>query len=170
MKQLIEEKQIIIKKKENKSKFVATTGIIASLYIALGYIFQPISFLGIQFRIAEVIVGFCILFPYSGLIGNCIGVFVLNLSSPLGPLDLISTIVNVPALYCIILLRHRKYMKYIGGLLYAFIISVYVAWLLNFVLSLNFLIMFIQVFISESILASLGILLFNLIEKKYKFE
>ena len=74
----------------------------AALYTALGYIFQPISFLGIQFRIAELIVGMCILFPYEGLIGKVLGVFLVNLTSPLGLIDLNSCWVNIPALFCII--------------------------------------------------------------------
>ena len=59
---------------------VSITAITAALYIALGYIFQPISFLGVQFRVAEIIVGMCIIFPMEGLIGNVIGVFFVNLS------------------------------------------------------------------------------------------
>ena len=149
--------------KKLESKDVASAGIIAALYIALEYIFQPISFLGIQFRVAEIIVGACILYPYAGLIGNVIGVLFVNVVSPLGALDLIGVVVNIPALYCIIIFRKHKYLKYIGGILYAFIISVYVAWLLNVVLGLPFLVMFVQVFISEAILATLGIYIFNYI-------
>ena len=98
-------------KLELESKDVAIAGIIGALYTALGYIFQPISFLGIQFRIAEIIVGICILYPYAGLIGNVIGVFFVNVVSPLGALDLIGVVVNIPALYCIIIFRKHKYLK-----------------------------------------------------------
>ena len=150
--------------KKNKSLEVSIAGITAALYITLGYVFQPISFLGIQFRIAEVLVGMCIIYPRAGLIGNVIGVLFVNLVSPLGALDLISVGVNIPALCCIIAFREHKYLKYLGGLLYAFIISVYVAWILNFVLGLPFPLMMIQVLISEAILATLGIVLFNYLE------
>lgn len=152
---------------------VAITGMTAALYTALGYIFQPISFLGLQFRVAELIVGMCIIFPIPGLIGNVIGVFFVNLTSPLGPIDLISCIVNVPALYCIILfkdLKEKKFMRYIGGLLYAVIISAYVAWALNFAFGLPFELMFIQVLIAEAILASLGIYIFSIIENRVEIS
>ncbi len=142
---------------------VALTAITAALYITLGYVFQPISFLGLQFRLAELIVGMCILFPIEGLIGNVIGVFFVNLTSPLGPIDLISCIVNIPALYCIVFFRDKKYLKYLGGILYAIIISIYVAIVLNLVFMLPIWLMFIQVLIAEVILASLGILLFDII-------
>lgn len=143
----------------NKSMFVSFTAITAALYIALGYIFQPISFLGVQFRVAEVIVGMCVLYSYPGLVGNIIGVFVVNLSSPLGLLDLISCVVNIPALMAIILLK--KNAKYLGGIIYSFIIALYVAWILNYVIGLPYEIMLIQVFAAEVILVTIGIGIFN---------
>ncbi|MFX1493366.1 MAG: QueT transporter family protein [Promethearchaeota archaeon] len=145
---------------------VALTAITAALYITLGYIFQPISFLGLQFRVAELIVGMCILFPWEGLVGNVIGVFFVNLSSPLGPIDLISCIVNIPALYCIIFLRDKKFLKYLGGVLYSILISIYVAIVLNYAFGLPILLMFVQVLIAELILAILGIFIFDIIKNR----
>jgi uncharacterized membrane protein len=152
----------------NISLSVALTAMTAALYIALGYLFQPVSFLGIQFRVAELIVGMCIIFPWEGLIGNVIGVFFVNLTSPLGPIDLISCIINIPALYCIVFLRNRKFLKYLGGVLYAIIISIYVAIVLNYAFGLPIWLMFVQVLIAEIILATLGILLFDSIQMRLK--
>ena len=152
--------------KNTLSLKVALTAITAALYITLGYVFQPISFLGLQFRVAELIVGMCILFPIEGLIGNVIGVFFVNLTSPLGPIDLISCVVNIPALYCIVLFRNKKFLKYLGGVLYAIIISIYVAIVLNLALMLPVWLMFVQVLIAELILASLGIFLFAIIRMR----
>lgn len=150
---------------ENISLKIALIAITAALYIALGYVFQAISFLGLQFRVAELIVGMCIIFPFEGLVGNIIGVFFVNLSSPLGPIDLISCIVNVPALYCIIYFKDKGVLKFLGGILYALIISLYVAFVLNFVLSLPIMLMFIQVLIPEVILTTIGIILFENIKR-----
>jgi len=153
----LEERNISIK--------VALTAITAALYIALGYLFQPISFLGLQFRVAELIVGMCVLFPFEGLTGKVIGVFFFNLTSPLGPIDLISCIVNVPALYCIVVLRDRKILKYLGGIFYAYIISIYVAIVLNIIIPQSiWWLNFVQVLIAEVILATIGILLFDIIK------
>jgi uncharacterized membrane protein len=153
---LIENKSLSIK--------VALTAITAALYVALGYVFQPISFYGLQFRVAELVVGMCLLFPMEGMLGKVIGVFFVNLSSPFVPFDLISTIVNVPALYCIIIFRNKMVLKYLGGMLYAIIISLYVAILIYFMASAPIWITFIPVFISEVILASLGIFIFTIIK------
>ncbi|KKN30224.1 hypothetical protein LCGC14_0836070 [marine sediment metagenome] len=149
---------------------IALIAITAALYIALGYIFQPIGFLGLQFRVAELIVGMCVLFPFEGLIGNVLGVFFVNLSSPLGSIDLISTIVNIPALYCIIFFKNKGLLKYLGGCLYAIIISIYVAIILNIVIGLPIWINFLLVLIPEVILATLGIILFDIIRSRFIFE
>jgi hypothetical protein len=145
---------------------VSITAITAALYIALGYIFQPISFFELQFRVAELVVGMCILFPWDGLAGKVIGVFFVNLTSPLGPIDLLSTIINIPALYCIVLFRNRKILKYLGGIMYSIIIALYVALVLNFTFGLFIWLVFAQVLISEVILSSLGILLFDIIRTR----
>jgi len=155
-----------LSEERNLSLKIALTAITAALYIALGYIFQPISFLGLQFRVAELIMGMCLIFPLEGLVGNVIGVFFVNLTSPLGPIDLIGCLVNIPALYCIIVFRNKKWLKYLGGIFYALIISIYVAIVLYAVLALPLWLMFVQVLISEVILASFGIFLFDIIRQK----
>ncbi|MFX1338143.1 MAG: QueT transporter family protein [Promethearchaeota archaeon] len=164
------EKRAIGYEKRPLSLRISIIAITAALYYVLGYIFLPLSFLGWQFRIAELMVGMCLIFPLEGLIGKIIGVFFLNLSSPLGPIDLLSTIVNIPALYCIIYFRNKGKLKYLGGVLYAIIISLYVAIILNLVLGLPIWLMFIQVLISEVILATLGIALFDKIKKMLEIE
>ena len=146
-----------------KSIDVSIASITASLYMVLGLAFQPISFLGIQFRLAEILVGMCIIYPKAGLIGKLLGVLIVNLFSPLGIIDLLSVVVNIPALYAIILLREKKYLKYVGGLVYSILISLYVAIILNIVIGLPIPLMFVQVFISEIVLATAGIKLFNYI-------
>ena len=64
---------------------VSLIAITAALYIALGYIFLPISFLGLQFRVAELIVGMCIIFPLEGMIGKIIGVFFFEFELSVRP-------------------------------------------------------------------------------------
>jgi len=165
-----DEKEFESIKKVNVSLRVALIAITAALYTALGYMFQPISFLELQFRVAELIVGMCIIFPYEGLIGNVLGVFFVNLTSPLGAIDLISCIVNIPALYCIIIFRNRRFLKYLGGVLYSIIISIYVATILYVSFGLPIWLNLIYVFISEVILASLGIFLFDIIKNRFNLD
>jgi len=114
--------------------------------------------------------GISYIFPFEGLVGNVLGVFFVNLTSPLGPIDLISCFVNIPALYCIIFFKNKGFLKYLGGLLYAIIISLYVAIILYIVLSLPIWINFIYVLIPELILATIGIALFEIVKSRFKIE
>ena len=166
----IDDKELESIKKVSVSLKVALIAITAALYTVLGYLFQPISFLGLQFRVAELIVGMCIIFPFEGLAGKVLGVFFVNLTSPLGAIDLISCIINIPALYCIIIFRNRRFLKYLGGVLYSIIISIYVATILFVSFGLPILLNLLYVFISEVILATLGIFLFDIIKSRFNLD
>jgi hypothetical protein len=147
---------------------IALIAITAALYVALGFISIPIGFLDVQFRIAEIVVGMCLIFPYEGLIGKVIGVFFVNLFSPIGFIDLISCIINVPALYCIILFRNNPKLKYLGAILYANIISIYVAIILYIGVNIQPIwFTFVKVLFSEVILAVLGVVVFSYIKDKF---
>jgi uncharacterized membrane protein len=162
-----DEKKIISFEERGISSKIALISITAALYFALGFISLPIGFLNIQFRIAEIVVGMCIIFPYEGLVGKVIGVFFVNLFSPLGLVDLISVIVNIPALYCIILFRGIPRLKYFGAVLYANIISLYVAIIVYLTYNAPVWLTFIQVLFSEVILAVSGVAIFSYINHKY---
>lgn len=79
--------------KKVKSKDVAMTAIFAALYYALGIVFQPISFMAIQVRVACALIPLIYLFGYPATIGITIGHLAFNMNSPIGFLDLISPFV-----------------------------------------------------------------------------
>ncbi|MFA7376134.1 MAG: QueT transporter family protein [Acholeplasmataceae bacterium] len=60
---------------------------IASIYVVLVFLFQPISYESLQFRIAELLV-IIVLFDHKSIVGLTIGCFVANLFSPLLVYDL----------------------------------------------------------------------------------
>lgn len=69
-------------------KFIATSSIIAALYVGLTWLLSPISYGAIQFRISEVLILLVVLNPkyaYSLVIG-CL---VANIASPLGWYDIV---------------------------------------------------------------------------------
>jgi len=143
---------------------ISIAAITAALYFVLGFFLQPIGFLSLQFRVAELLIGMVIIFPIGGIIGNALGVLIVNIFSPLGVLDLIGSPVNIVALIPLALLRDEKIWKYVGAIIYAAIISLYVAILLWYVFSLPLWICFLQVFISEIILSVLGVVIFSIIK------
>jgi len=79
------------------SRFVALMSVFAGLYVVLGYVLHPISFLQIQVRVADALYPLIAIFGLPSLIGLVIGHFFLNLSSPLGIIDLLSIPLFVPA-------------------------------------------------------------------------
>lgn len=167
----LKEKKIISFEERGLSLKIAITSITAALYVALGFISIPIGYLDIQFRIAEIVVGMCIIFPYEGLVGKVIGVFFVNLFSPLGLIDLLSVVVNIPALYCIVLFRERPKLKYLGAILYSNLISLYVAIILYLSIGIQPVwLSFVKVLFSEVILSVSGVAIFSYVNKKYEFR
>ncbi|KGR80225.1 QueT transporter family protein [Ureibacillus manganicus] len=71
-----------------KAKFIATTGIIAALYVAVTLLVAPFGFTEIQFRVSEMF-NHLVAFSPSFMPGVVIGVFIANLFSPLGMYDLV---------------------------------------------------------------------------------
>ena len=70
-------------KKSIDIKFIAESAIIAALYAALTWLFAPISYGPVQFRISEVLVLLVVLNPKYA-ISLIIGCFVANTTSSLG--------------------------------------------------------------------------------------
>ena len=70
-----------------KIKFLATSGIIAALYIAVTLLVAPFGFTEVQFRISEMF-NHLVAFNPRFAVGIIIGVFISNIFSPNGILDL----------------------------------------------------------------------------------
>jgi len=79
------------------SKFVSLTIIFAGLYTTLGYLLHPFSFMQIQVRVADALYPLIAIFGLPSLTGLVIGHFIVNLSSPLGLIDLLSVPIFIPA-------------------------------------------------------------------------
>ena len=69
-----------------KIKFLATSGIIAALYIAITLLVAPFGFTEVQFRISEMF-NHLVAFNPRFAVGIIIGVFISNIFSPNGILD-----------------------------------------------------------------------------------
>jgi uncharacterized membrane protein len=81
------------------AKKIARIAIIAALYAVCTFIFAPISYGAIQFRISECL---CVLafFSFEGVIGLTIGCFIANIFGN-GPLDLVfGTLATLLASLC----------------------------------------------------------------------
>lgn len=89
--------------KNNNIKFIAEAAIIAALYAALTWIFAPISYGPIQFRISEILVLLVVLNPKYA-VSLILGCFIANTTSSLGWYDMLfgtlaTTLAIIPMIY-----------------------------------------------------------------------
>ena len=133
----------------------AFSGIVAALYVVLGYAFQPISFLAIQVRVADALV---LLVTIEGLpcaIGLSFGIFFVNLSSPLGVMDLISVPISFILMLPMAGIHFRDgpvhNTRLWGGLIYTTGIAAWVACMLYVAYGVPWVIDFLVIWIGLAI-------------------
>jgi uncharacterized membrane protein len=146
--------------KNLKTRNFVVTIVISVLYVVLVYAFAPISFHQIQMRIANALIGLVPFLGWPGVYGLTLGVLLGNLSSPLGPIDLLSVLPSFAGLVTIYKLRNISVI--LGLQIYSSIISLWVAFMLYFVFNLPYFVTFIYVFIGVTIATTgLGYLLYK---------
>jgi hypothetical protein len=75
-----------------RTKDIALIAIYAALYAALVVVLGPFSYGPIQIRIADSLLAVVPLLGLAGVLGHTLGVFVGNIFSIAGPIDLLNTI------------------------------------------------------------------------------
>lgn len=70
------------------ASYIARCGIIASLYVAFTFVFAPISFGPVQFRLAEALTVLPILFP-EAVPALAVGCAIANIASSFGWIDIV---------------------------------------------------------------------------------
>jgi len=137
-----------------KTKTLALTTIFATLYFVLVNVFQPISFMQVQVRIANCLLALVPIFGLPAVFGVTLGVFGANLSSPLGWIDLISVLPTFAGLIIIYLLRNKSVL--LGLSLYNVILASWISFMLWYIIGLPYIISFIYVVIGLFV-ANVGI-------------
>lgn len=153
-----------------KTKDIALMAVFAALYAALVYVFAPISFLALQFRVAGVLRP-GITKKWTLAIGYAVGVVVGNIFSPFGAYDLVFMPIMslVAGLLGYLAAKPFKGNYFISGAVIATIIPLSVSWMLNQVLGVPIIATLPFLFISEQIICLLGAVVFKLIEKRFKW-
>ena len=150
----------MVKSSTSKIRPLVLAAIIAAIYVVLVFALAPFSFGAIQVRVADALVGIVPLVGMPGVIGITIGVFIGNIPSPLGPLDLLSTVPTFIAL--LITLKLRNFSVMAGLLAYSIILSLWVGLILSYAFSLPFMMTFIYLLIGIGFAtAGLGYLLYK---------
>ena len=125
-----------------KSKKIAVLAIYAALYAALVVALGPFSYGPLQIRVADALLAVIPLLGIAGVLWHTLGVFVANLFSTLGPIDLLNTIPSFLMAFVVYYVYKRTKNDYtvIGTCVaYSIVIGVTVGWMLSYVLSLPLL-------------------------------
>jgi uncharacterized membrane protein len=156
---------------EIKSKDLSLVAIFASLYALLVYLFAPISFYALQFRIAGILRPW-IAKKWILAIGYSIGVVVGNLFSPFaGPYELIFMpfMSFLAGVLGYLIARELNHNYFVAGSVIATVIAVSVSWMLNQLFNLPILAILPYLFISEQTICLIGAFIFKLIEIRFKW-
>ncbi len=121
-----------------RSLTVASASVYAALYVALVYLFNPISYGQVNLRVANIVVGLVPLMGWPGVIGQTVGVLIANLASPLGPIDLVNVIPSF--VFSWLIWRLRKKSVFLGLTLYSVALGLSVSFALNYAFNLPLLV------------------------------
>lgn len=154
-------------------KTLAISGIIAALYTAITLAILPFGFTNIQFRVSEMF-NHLVVFNPRYIFGIVVGVFVSNLLlSELGPIDLVFGVgQSVLALSLTIL-----FCRYVSNMMARMVFNTFIftatmfliAWELNIVLHLPFLLTWLYVAIGELAVMAIGIPVMKALNKRLNF-
>ncbi|MBC2376445.1 QueT transporter family protein [Listeria welshimeri] len=157
-----------------KMKILTVNAIIAALYVVLGMVVAPISFMALQFRLPEIF-NHLIVFNKKYFWGIIIGVFIMNLFfSGLGWIDLVFG-VGQSVISLLIMIGISKYVKgiiprmIINTILFS-ITMVFIAWELFLALDYPFLETWLFASASELIVMGIGIPLMHILNKRLNFR
>jgi len=147
-----------------KTKTIALTVVYAALYAALVIVLAPISYGPLNVRIADAMVALVPLFGWAGVVGQALGVFISNIFSPLGWIDLLNTIPSFIMAFVIWKLRNRSVIA--GTVMYSIVLGGTVGAMLSYVYGLPLIAEFFYVLIGNLIASTIiGYPLYRAIKK-----
>ncbi|MFA7397173.1 MAG: QueT transporter family protein [Candidatus Bathyarchaeia archaeon] len=151
------------------TKNLAISASYAALYVALVVALGPFSYGPLQIRVAGALLAIVPLLGITGVLGHTLGVFVANLFSTLGPIDLLNTIPSLAmafVVYYLYKLTQNEYTIIGTCTAYSIVLSITVGTMLSSVSSLPLLPTIVYVFAGNFIASVLiGWPLFKLLKK-----
>ena len=125
-----------------RTKNLAVIAIYAALYAALVVVLGGYSYGPIQVRIADSLVAAVPLLGLPGVLGHTLGVFIGNIFSTAGPIDLLNTIPSFAMSFVVYYVYKRTKNDYtvIGTCIaYSVVLGITVGWMLSYLYSLPLL-------------------------------
>lgn len=156
-----------------KVRSMAINGIIAALYVAVSLLIAPLAFSNIQFRISEIF-NHLVVFNKKYFFGIIIGVFVANLFSPLGMIDLLFG-VGMSVLALVATIISAKFIKgttqrMVFNIAMFAVFSFLIAIELEIVFGVPFWIGWLTVAIGEIVVMTVGIPVMIALNKRLNFK
>jgi uncharacterized membrane protein len=136
------------------TKTLALGIVYAALYVALTVGLTPLSYGPVQVRIADAMVALVPIFGWAGILGHTAGVFIANIFSTAGLLDLLNVIPSFAMAVVIWKLRKRSVLA--GTILYSIVLAGTVGAMLSYLYGLPQLETYIYVLIGI-VIATVGI-------------
>ena len=147
--------------KKQQIASIAKMGVIAALYVVLCLALAPISYVGIQFRVSEVL----LIMPFYNkkyCIPIILGTFIANMFSPLGVIDVVfGTLATFFVCLAIIFLKEKDFIALIAALINGVIIGIEIYYAFGEPLLLSMA----TVAVGEFVVVQMGVLAFTGIEK-----
>lgn len=153
------------------NKDLALTSIFAGLYALLVYLFAPISFYLLQFRVAGILRP-AIARKWFLSIGYAIGVVVGNVFSPFsGPYEFVFMpfMSLLAGLLGYIAAKPFKQNYFVGGMIIGLVIPLSVSWMLNQLFGLPYIATFPYLLLSEQVVCLIGATMFKMIDIRYEW-
>lgn len=152
---------------KRKILMMVRIAIVTAIYAALTVIMSQYSYLGIQLRIAELLI-LLVIYKKEYSISLILGCFIANLFSPLGIYDVIfGTLATALAVLCMFITKN----KLIASLFPVIINALIVGAELYYILDLPFWLSALQVAIGEFIVVTvIGVPVFKLLEHNAVFK
>jgi len=157
-----------------QSKDITIIGIYAALYAALVVVLGGFSYGPVQVRVADSLVAVIPLLGLPGVLGHTLGVFIANMFSTVGLIDLLNTIPSFAMSFVVYYVYKRTQNDYtvIGTCIaYSVVLGVTVGWMLSYVLSLPLLPTMAYVAVGNTVASVLiGWPLFKVLKKAGVFQ
>ena len=157
-----------------RSKDSALIAIYAALYAALVVVLGGFSYGPVQVRIADTMLAVVPLLGLPGVVGHTLGVFIANVFSPVGLVDLLNTIPSFAMSFVVYYVYKRTKNDYtvIGTCIaYSVVLGVTVGWMLSYVYSLPLLLTMAYVAIGNVVASVLiGWPVFKVLKKTGVFQ
>lgn len=158
--------------KNEKTKNIATSGLIAAAYVAVSLMLSGLSFGAIQIRPAEMFNNLAI-YNKKYILTISMAVFIVNMFSPLGMIDMVvgtgSTVLTMTTIYFVTKLLKNEKVKYVVSTILGTVMMFPVAIEVSYVFNLPFWATYVSIMIGELIAMGIGSFVMYELNKRIQF-